>query len=645
MESKARTLVGITLGTCILERLVGSGGMGMVYLAQQTRPTREVAVKILQSSMRVSEEEHQQFLARFRREADVVARLDHVNILPIYEYGEQDELAYLVMPYLAGGSLRDMLKQRNPLSPQEALKFTEQVAAALDYAHEHKIVHRDVKPANMLFHADGRLVLVDFGIAHILQDTGNSTDTARTGSELFLGSVDYMAPEMIRGRYVDHRADIYELGVVLFQMLTGCVPFEASSPFLVAAKHLQEPPPSLDEINPTISPTVDAVVQKALAKSPEDRYMSAGELAQELRDAIERLQFTSWHKVLPISSLPTIPAIVATPRDPQVQTSVALTRASAASDTSKETKYFPPRRASRWLSLIGLALIILLAVASFLFGQQIVTGVWTQQKGTSPSAIAPTRTHSVSAAVPPPTATIPPTQAPTTSQQAQAIIQHYYDDINQSNYQDAYQQWGSNYQSSTTYDQFFNGYATTRHDDVVFRAATLQNDGTVMVEMTIYVTQDSTSGTAIHAFQGSYIVGQENGKWKLLTANLQQTGATATTPPSQQDQGQAQGIVQHYYNAINQSDYHTAYQLWGADYQSSHSYAQFASGFTTTKRDDVTFNNITQLAPSVFRVEVVIKTTENAKSGAATSTYKGSYVVGQENGAWKLLTANLQKGS
>src|SRR5579859_7052249 len=167
-------MTGRTLGNCILERMVGQGGMGSVYLAQQIRPSRRVAVKVLHLNLSMNSEVYQEFLARFRREADVIARLEHINIMPIYEYGEQDGLAYLVMPHLTGGSLRDVLKQRGALSLQEAATYIDQAAAALDYAHAQSVIHRDLKPANFLLHADGRLVLADFGIARIMEDN-NST--------------------------------------------------------------------------------------------------------------------------------------------------------------------------------------------------------------------------------------------------------------------------------------------------------------------------------------------------------------------------------------------------------------------------------------------------------------------------------------
>ncbi len=641
MQSKTSTLVGTTLGTCVLERLLGTGGMGMVFLAQQTRPAREVAVKILHPRTLVPEEERLQFLARFRREADVVAQLDHINILPIYEYGEQADLAYLVMPYLAGGSLRDLLTSRGTLSPQETLLYMEQIAAALDYAHLHRIVHRDIKPGNMLFHTDGRLVLADFGIARLLPDGHTLQSTVQTHSGLFLGSMNYMAPEMVQGRHVDTRADIYELGVVIFQLLCGQMPFQGTSPFLVAAKHVQELPPHLYKINSSLSMDIDGVVHKALAKAPEDRYQSAGELIDALRNAVSMAHTTSWNRELPRTTMPTLPTVLLQ-KEVYEQNDGSLSSGTNAHSEKQPSRLSSLPSGTRRGPFLALALVLLLLLGGLLVEQQVMKGFWrgvpSQSSGTSTSATSTPRIAS--------TATLFPTQTSTSSQQAQALVQHYYDDINQANYQDAYNQWGSDYQKSLTYPQFSTGFSTTTHDDVVVRVTTLQNDGTITVEITLYATQATSSGTRLAAFEGHYIVGQENGTWKLLRADLQQTGTSSPlATPSAQNQDQAEAVVYHYYQAINASDYYTAYQLWDAEYQGTHTYTQFAKGFGATKHDEITITTVTQLSATVSTVQVVLKTTEEEKGGTATTTYSGNYAVGQEQGVWKLFTADLQENS
>jgi serine/threonine protein kinase len=282
-------LLGQALGTCTLRRLLGRGGMGAVYLAQQSRPRRTVAVKVLMPGNVLEKKSRTEFLTRFRREADAIAALDHVNIMPVYEYGEQGDIAYLVMPYVNGGTLREVLEKRGALSLDEAVHIIEQAAAALDIAHAQGIIHRDLKPGNMLFHADGRLLLADFGLAKVLRDLKDPSQSGQsdlTSTGTIVGTPEYLSPEQGTGRPIDHRSDIYSLGIVLFQMLGGRVPFTGTSPVAVAIKHALEEPPSLTQMNPTVPPEVEAVVMKALAKEPEDRYNSAGELAEALRIAV-----------------------------------------------------------------------------------------------------------------------------------------------------------------------------------------------------------------------------------------------------------------------------------------------------------------------------------------------------------------------
>lgn len=282
-------LLGQNLGNCVLERLLGQGGMGAVYLAQQTRPRRTVAVKVLLPEVLpktggVSTE----FLARFRREAEALAALDHVNIIPIYEYGEQEQMAYLVMPYVTGGTLRDLLAQRSTLPLSSALPIIEQAAAALDYAHSHGIIHRDLKPGNMLFHADERLLLTDFGIAKMGNETPSPDHTSLhtlTTTGTIIGTPEYLSPEQATASPVDRRSDVYSLGIVVFQMLAGQVPFTGPTAVAIALKHAMEEPPALTQLNPALPVHVEQTVRKAIAKRPEERYATAGGLAHALAAA------------------------------------------------------------------------------------------------------------------------------------------------------------------------------------------------------------------------------------------------------------------------------------------------------------------------------------------------------------------------
>jgi serine/threonine protein kinase len=307
-------LLGTQLGSCKLERLLGAGGMGAVYLAQQLRPRRQVAVKVLRPQSATDPQAWQVFLARFRREADATAGLDHANIVPIFEFGQEGEVAYLVMPYLADGSLATLLTHQGRLSLAAATAYTEQAAAALDYAHAHGIVHRDVKPSNLLLHPDGRLLLADFGIARSLgpalgpglgqgqqgqqgqplahpDESGTgvsasgaaSDDPGLTQQGTAMGTPEYMAPEQIRGGSVGPAADIYALGVVTYVMLAGQTPFFGGDTRAVLAHQLSDPPPALRTLRPDISARAEETIFWALAKDPADRPTSAGAFAQALR--------------------------------------------------------------------------------------------------------------------------------------------------------------------------------------------------------------------------------------------------------------------------------------------------------------------------------------------------------------------------
>ena len=284
-----KELIGVTLGTCTFERIIGHGGMGAVYLAQQSRPVRTVAVKVLIPGNNTQVEQKDVFLARFRREADTIAKLEHKNILPIYEYDEavveQERVAYLVMPFIRGGTLRERIDDTNRSGSHFDLKlvvsYISQVADALDYAHGLGVVHRDIKPGNLLFHLDGRLLLGDFGIVRLKATPG------LTSVGIFLGTAEYASPEQISTNEIDFRSDIYSLGIILFELLTGSVPYAGPNAFAVMAKKMHDPLPSIKDSRPDLSPAIEAVVVKALAKNPADRYQSASEMAAELRAAVE----------------------------------------------------------------------------------------------------------------------------------------------------------------------------------------------------------------------------------------------------------------------------------------------------------------------------------------------------------------------
>jgi serine/threonine-protein kinase len=266
--------VGETFGGYRIESLLGRGGMGSVYLATQERLGRKVALKLIAPALALDED----FRARFIRESQLAASLDHPNVIPIYDADEVDGVLYLAMRYVSGPSLRELIRERGSLSADETVRIVEQIAGALDEAHRAGLVHRDVKPANILLAEPGdHAYLSDFGLAK----RTTSPELTQTGS--FLGSVDYCAPEQIEGSPLDGRADIYSLGCVVFHCLAGHAPYLRDSEFAVLQAHLHDPPPLLSDVRSDLPSTWDGVIARALAKDPADRYPTAGTFAAALK--------------------------------------------------------------------------------------------------------------------------------------------------------------------------------------------------------------------------------------------------------------------------------------------------------------------------------------------------------------------------
>jgi serine/threonine protein kinase len=286
MLMNAEALVGTTLGTCTLQQLIGHGGMGAVYLAQQSRPRRQVAVKVLLPATTLKPHHLAAFLERFRRETDAAASLEHPNIMPVYEYGERDGLAYLVMPYVSAGTLRDVMDRDGALALPNVVNYLEQLAAALDFAHARGVIHRDIKPANILLTPEGRLLLTDFGLVKVVA-AGQESQARLTGAGAPVGTPDYMSPEQVMGAEVDGRADQYSLGIILYQMVTGVTPFQGETPMQIAAQQLHTQPFSPLLFRPDLPVATEQVILKAMAKRPGDRYTYAQELATAFRMALQ----------------------------------------------------------------------------------------------------------------------------------------------------------------------------------------------------------------------------------------------------------------------------------------------------------------------------------------------------------------------
>ncbi len=279
-------LSGMVLGTCKLEKLIGRGGVGAVFLAQQSRPKRQVAVKVLLPMTTSQPSQHAAFLERFRRETDAAALLGHPNIVPVHEYGERDGLAYLVMTYISGGTLRDELDHEGRLPLTQVVSYLEQMASALDFAHERGVIHRDIKPANILLTPEKRLLLTDFGLVKIITE-GHISSNPLSEFGMPMGTPDYMSPEQVLGgEAVDTRADIYSLGVLVYHMVTGTVPFTGDTPMKVALQHLHNSPPSPRILRPDLPIAAEQVILRAMARLPENRYPHARNFASAFRQAL-----------------------------------------------------------------------------------------------------------------------------------------------------------------------------------------------------------------------------------------------------------------------------------------------------------------------------------------------------------------------
>src|SRR5579863_3562194 len=279
---RPESLIGQVLGHYRIIKQIGYGGMATVFLAEDVNLGREVAVKVFWPRPG----ETRDFLKRFEREARVLAKLDHPNILPVYDYGEQDGFAYLVMPYMAGGSLKELLQKRKVLPPVEVLRLAVPILNALQYASERGLIHRDIKPGNMLFKADGGLLLADFGLVKVFAPAaeGNALQTASETGPAVTGTPEYMSPEQIQGT-VTPVSDIYSVGIVLYEMLTGRRPFGGNNVLSVLMQQVNEQPRPLREINPYITPQLEAAVLRALEKDPARRYQRPADFLQALIQA------------------------------------------------------------------------------------------------------------------------------------------------------------------------------------------------------------------------------------------------------------------------------------------------------------------------------------------------------------------------
>jgi serine/threonine-protein kinase len=259
---------------------VGEGGMAQVYEARDNLLFRPVAIKILREQYASDTE----FVERFRREAQAAASLSHPNVVNIYDVGQEQGVHYIVMEYVSGRNLKELIREQGPLPVKTAVSIAQGIAQALDHAHRHGLVHRDIKPHNILITEDGQVKVTDFGIAR----AASSVTLTQTG--IVIGSVHYFSPEQARGQNVEPQSDLYSLGVVLYEMVSGRLPFTGESPISIAMQQIHEQATPLRKINPRVPASLEKVVAKAMAKDPKDRYQSAAEILADLRRIVPTLK-------------------------------------------------------------------------------------------------------------------------------------------------------------------------------------------------------------------------------------------------------------------------------------------------------------------------------------------------------------------
>ncbi len=346
-----------------LERQIGRGGMADVWLARDELLGRRVAVKILHSEFA----RDPSFVERFRREAQSAANLNHPNVVAVYDWGEEGDTYYIVMEYVEGQSLRDVLRTYERLVPTEAARIAADIADALSVAHRSGVVHRDVKPANVLITPRGEVKVTDFGIAR----AESSGELTRTGS--VMGTATYFSPEQAQGQVLDGRSDVYALGVVLYEMVTGRPPFVADNPVSVAYKHVREEPPLVSKVVPGTPGALDLIVRTAMAKDVELRYQSAQDLRADLLRFERGRPLVGGPVPLPVNArgpLEPAPATVATPR------------LSGPSHQPAPRRAGPIVATSLALALLVALIVVLIATANLGGGEQVtkidvpgVTGV------------------------------------------------------------------------------------------------------------------------------------------------------------------------------------------------------------------------------------------------------------------------------
>ena len=390
------------LGSYQLSRLLGRGGMGEVWLGFDTKLEREVAVKLMRRELLANDEA----VKRFYREARSVARLNHPNIVQVYYIGEERGVIYFVMEYVEGETVTEKLKREGPLALDDAVNILLQTVEGLSYANARGIIHRDIKPSNLMLTRDFRVKIADFGLAKMIEH-----DTQVTASGTAMGSPNYMSPEQSRGEEADHRSDIYALGISLYQVLTGTLPFSAPTPLTVLLKQIQEPLPEPEQLKGLAGGRVLETIKKMAAKDPEERYQTYGGLAaavSELAPAVA-VRPSTHTATATMEPAPPVPAGAA------ADTALSGAVPDAAEGTSRAPG--PPRRGTLFALAAGAVVIAALSVIAFVLLRGSDSAEGTAAATAVPSAPA------TQASSPPTAATPAPSPSPAPAETAAATPQ------------------------------------------------------------------------------------------------------------------------------------------------------------------------------------------------------------------------------